>query len=99
MRLNQHLLHILRIWDTWGSSNHILICRTHNPVAAEMASKNLPACRLARIREISGQGGQQDAALHALLEGDFDPEDYDQRMTAAFGDDYYEVRLYAVHAA
>ena len=44
------------------------------------------------MREISGQQGQQDSALQALLEGDFDPEDYDERMAAAFGDDYYGVR-------
>ena len=55
-------------------------------------------CRLARIREISGQRGQQDEALHALLEGDFDPEDYDERMAAAFGDDYYGVS-HTAHSA
>lgn len=61
------------------------------------ARRNLLACRLARIREIAGHGGHQDAALHALLEGDFEPEDYDQRMAAAFGDDYYGVSFCPHH--
>lgn len=26
-----------------------------------------------------------------LLEGEFDPEEYDKRMAAAFGDGYYQV--------
>lgn len=59
---------------------------SHSQLAA-----SLVPCRLARVREISGQQGQQDSALQALLEGDFDPEDYDERMAAAFGDDYYGV--------
>lgn len=50
-------------------------------------------CRLQRIKDIAGPSGQDDAALDALMKGDFDPEQYDKQMAAAFGDDYYEVLL------
>ncbi|KAL0032245.1 hypothetical protein WJX79_000491 [Trebouxia sp. C0005] len=45
--------------------------------------------RLQRIRDIAGPSGQDDAALDALMQGDFDPEQYDKQMAAAFGDVYY----------
>ncbi|DBA96751.1 TPA: hypothetical protein ACH3X1_015590 [Trebouxia sp. C0004] len=45
--------------------------------------------RLQRIRDIAGPSGQDDAALDALMQGDFDPEQYDKQMAAAFGDEYY----------
>lgn len=48
-------------------------------------------CRLQRIKEIAGPSGQDDAALDALMTGDFDPDQYDKQMAAAFGDNYYEV--------
>ena len=48
-------------------------------------------CRLQRIKDIAGPSGQDDAALDALMNGDFDPDQYDKQMAAAFGDDYYEV--------
>ena len=48
-------------------------------------------CRLQKIRDIAGASGQDDAALDALMRGDFDPEEYDKHMAAAFGDDYYQV--------
>lgn len=48
-------------------------------------------CRLQRIKDIAGPSGQDDAALDALMKGDFDPDQYDKQMAAAFGDDYYEV--------
>lgn len=57
-----------------------------------MVSVLLGACRLQRIKEIAGPSGQDDAALDALMEGDFDPDQYDKQMAAAFGDDYYEVQ-------
>ncbi len=28
------------------------------------------------------------------MQGDFDPEQYDKQMAAAFGDEYYGVRCY-----
>ncbi len=49
-------------------------------------------CRLQRIRDIAGPSGQDDAALDALMQGDFDPDQYDKQMAAAFGDEYYGVR-------
>lgn len=51
-------------------------------------------CRLQRIKDIAGPSGQDDAALDALMQGDFDPEQYDKQMAAAFGDEYYGVRCY-----
>ncbi|KAL0049758.1 hypothetical protein WJX82_009349 [Trebouxia sp. C0006] len=45
--------------------------------------------RLQRIRDIAGPSGQDDAALDALMQGDFDPDQYDKQMAAAFGDEYY----------
>ena len=30
-----------------------------------------------------------------LLDGEFDPEEWDKQMAAAFNDDYYEVGWYA----
>lgn len=45
--------------------------------------------RLQRIRDIAGPTGQDDAALDALMQGDFDPDQYDKQMAAAFGDEYY----------
>lgn len=47
--------------------------------------------RLQKIREVAGVSGQDGAALDALMRGDFDPEDYDKHMAAAFGDGYYQV--------
>jgi hypothetical protein len=45
----------------------------------------------------SGKGGAKFAGLlDELLEGDFDPEEYDRRMAEAFDDEYYEVRGWAV---
>jgi len=55
-------------------------------------------CRLQRIRDIAGPSGQDDAALDALMQGDFDPDQYDKQMAAAFGDEYYGVRC-SSHAA
>ena len=55
-------------------------------------------CRLQRIRDIAGPSGQDDAALDALMQGDFDPDQYDKQMAAAFGDEYYGVRCTS-HAA
>jgi hypothetical protein len=40
-----------------------------------------------------GKGGAKFAGLlDELLDGDFDPEEYDRRMAEAFDDEYYEVR-------
>lgn len=37
-------------------------------------------------------GGKLAGLLDELLDGEFDPEEYDRRMAAAFDDAYYEVR-------
>jgi hypothetical protein len=39
-----------------------------------------------------GGGLQLDASL---LDGDFDPEEWDRRMAAAFNDDYYVSSLFS----
>jgi protein KRI1 len=44
---------------------------------------------------LSKSGGLANL-LDELLEGDFDPEEYDRRMAEAFDDEYYEVRGWAV---
>jgi hypothetical protein len=47
------------------------------------------ACRLTEIQSVAGQAGPGQEALDALVGGDFDPDEYDRQMAAAFGDDYY----------
>lgn len=42
---------------------------------------------------MAGSAAPDQALLDALVDGDWDPEEYDKKMAAAFGDDYYEVRL------
>ena len=48
-------------------------------------------CRLHQLQGMAGTAAPDEEALNALIEGDFDPEEYDRRMAAAFGDDYYGV--------
>jgi protein KRI1 len=48
--------------------------------------------RMGRIREIAGEGLSMDALALVLgddLDADFDPEEYDRRMSKLFGDGYY----------
>lgn len=57
--------------------------------------------RLAAIQEVAGRPSQEDAAvdeelLDQLLQGDFDPAQYDQLMARAFGQDYYEAGVWNV---
>ncbi len=58
----------------------------------QAVAQSVTGCRLQRIKDIAGPSGQDDAALDALMKGDFDPEQYDKQMAAAFGDEYYGVR-------
>lgn len=53
----------------------------------------LPAytCRLSKVQRVAGSGAPQQVLLDGLVSGDFDPEEYDRQMAAAFGDKYYEV--------
>eukprot|EP00887_Chlorella_sp_A99_P002553 scaffold6.g2553.t1 len=48
--------------------------------------------RMTRVRRVAG-GVSQRALLDRLVAGDFDPEEYDAQMAAAFGDDYYEAEV------
>lgn len=48
-------------------------------------------CRLTAVKQVAGSKAPAGDLLDALLEGDWDPEEYDKKMAAAFGDDYYEV--------
>ena len=52
-----------------------------------------------RLREVSGSQLDLDQVLGSALAGDFDPAEYDAAMAAAFGDDYYDVRLNSWSAA
>lgn len=49
----------------------------------------LPPHRLQEIQSVAGRAAPRGEVLDALMEGDFDPEEYDRRMAAAFGDEYY----------
>lgn len=40
---------------------------------------------------MAGKAAPQQELLDRLVAGDFDPEEYDKQMAAAFGDDYYDV--------
>ncbi len=44
------------------------------------------------MQQLAGKAAPGADVLNELLEGDFDPEEYDRRMAAAFGEDYYGVR-------
>ncbi|KAK9809843.1 hypothetical protein WJX72_000250 [[Myrmecia] bisecta] len=46
--------------------------------------------RLAKITEIAGTAAPPSEVVDAILEGDFNPDEYDRRMAEAFGDDYYQ---------
>ncbi len=48
-----------------------------------------PFCRLQEIQTVAGRAAPRPEVLDALVAGDFDPEEYDRQMAAAFGDDYY----------
>ena len=45
--------------------------------------------RLGEIQSVAGQAAPRQEVLDALVGGDFDPEEYDRQMAAAFGEDYY----------
>lgn len=46
--------------------------------------------RLDKIREIAGVSGESIPLTEEDLEEDFDPDEFDKKMKAAFGDTYYE---------
>ncbi|PNH07982.1 Protein KRI1 [Tetrabaena socialis] len=47
--------------------------------------------RLGKLRNMAGAAAPQAASLDDVLEGDFDPEEWDKKMAAAFDSKYYEV--------
>lgn len=50
-----------------------------------------PHRRLDKLRNVAGVAAPAATSLDDVLEGDFDPEEWDKKMAAAFNDDYYDV--------
>ena len=48
-------------------------------------------CRLSRIRDASGSEVAERLLKEIMGKADFDMEEYDKAMAAAFNEDYYEV--------
>ncbi|GFR40096.1 hypothetical protein Agub_g644 [Astrephomene gubernaculifera] len=46
--------------------------------------------KLDKLRNVAGAAAPTAASLDDVLEGDFDPEEWDKKMAAAFDDDYYD---------
>ena len=59
------------------------------PPALPPPAPRCPCCRLGEIQNVAGQAAPRQEVLDALVGGDFDPEEYDRQMAAAFGEDYY----------
>ena len=59
------------------------------PPALPPPAPRCPCCRLGEIQSVAGQAAPRQEVLDALVGGDFDPEEYDRQMAAAFGEDYY----------
>lgn len=57
----------------------------------QLVSSLSPLSRLAEVQAVAGKAAPKQSLLDKLMTGDFDPEEYDKQMEAAFGDDYYEV--------
>ena len=68
-----------------------LLCTVAHPPAPPhlLLLAAWPCRRLGEIRSVAGQAAPRQEVLDALAGGDFDPEEYDRQMAAAFGDDYY----------
>ncbi len=52
--------------------------------------------RMDKLRQVAGAAAPTATSLDDMLEGDFDPDEWDKKMSAAFNDDYYGVRGPAV---
>ncbi len=67
------------------------------PLSAHLPSRpsprlpTTPLARLSKVQEMAGSGAPAPDLVDAMLEGEFDPEEWDRRMEQAFGEDYYEV--------
>ncbi|KAG2432858.1 hypothetical protein HXX76_008591 [Chlamydomonas incerta] len=46
--------------------------------------------KLDKLRNVAGVAAPAAVSLDDVLEGDFDPEEWDKKMAAAFNDDYYD---------
>eukprot|EP00198_Chlamydomonas_reinhardtii_P001016 XP_001690351.1 predicted protein [Chlamydomonas reinhardtii] len=46
--------------------------------------------KLDKLRNVAGVAAPAATSLDDVLEGDFDPEEWDKKMAAAFNDDYYD---------
>lgn len=42
------------------------------------------------MQVVAGKAAPEASLVDSLLEGDFDPDEYDKKMAAAFNDDYYQ---------
>ena len=51
------------------------------------------ARRLQQIQEVAGSKAPTHEVMDKLMAGDFDSEQYDAAMAAAFGNDYYVSRI------
>lgn len=58
--------------------------------------KSLP-CRLARIKEVSGNAAAERMLADVLGKADLDLDEYDKAMAAAFDDSYYQVRVASLY--
>ena len=61
-------------------------------LAWHAAQKLFPWCRLARIKVASGSEAAERLLKEILGKANFDLEEYDKAMAAAFDNQYYEVR-------
>ena len=72
-------------WESYaipGKAGACLACR----------ARSISWCRLARIRVASGSEAAERLLKEILGKADFDLEEYDKAMAAAFDDEYYGVR-------
>jgi protein KRI1 len=46
--------------------------------------------KLLAVQQVAGVAAPDASLVDALLEGDFDPDEYDRRMAKAFGEQYYD---------
>jgi protein KRI1 len=55
--------------------------------------------KLLAVQQVAGVAAPDASLVDALLEGDFDPDEYDRRMAKAFGEEYYDEAAAAEEAA
>ncbi len=52
-----------------------------------------------KLRQVAGAAAPAAASLDDVLDGDFDPEEWDKKMAAAFDDSYYDVGAWGLSGA